>query len=420
MEPTGSPPPAGSDTHETTFQRENRLQSGVYAKRELTIVSGKGAKVRDEDGREYIDCVAGISVANLGHCHPKIVRAITEQAQRLITCQEMFANDVRADYLERLVGVAPGKLERVFLCNSGTEAIEAAIKFAFVVTKRHKVVAAMRGFHGRTLGALSATWEKKYREPFLPLVPDFTHVPYNDLEKLDAAVDDTVAAVLLEPVQGEGGIRPGDPDYLRAAQKLCRERGAMFLLDEIQTAFGRTGTLFAAEHAGLDPDMLCIAKSMAGGVPMGATLLGPRVVGLPPKIHGSTFGGNPLACAAGIAALDAIRDENLCERANELGKRAAERLEAHGVERIREIRQLGLMIGVELRDKAAPVLPKLQEKGVLALLGGVNVLRLLPPLVIEQDDLDAAIDIIADVLSQPTEAPAAAPPADAATGGRAS
>lgn len=417
MEPTEAS--TAPSKPETTFERENRLQSGVYAKRELTIVRGKGARVEDEDGREYIDCVAGISVANLGHCHPKIVHAITEQAQRLITCQEMFANDVRAEYLERLIDVAPGELERAFLCNSGTEAIEAAIKFAFLVTKRHKVVAAMRGFHGRTLGALSATWEKKYREPFLPLVPDFVHVPYDNLEKLDAAVDDSVAAVLLEPVQGEGGIRPGDPDYLRGAQKLCRERGVMFVLDEIQTAFGRTGKLFAAEHAGLDPDMLCIAKSMAGGVPMGATLLGPRTRDLPKKIHGSTFGGNPLACAAGIAALDALRDEKLCERAIELGKRAAERLEARKVERIREIRQLGLMIGIELRDKAAPVLPKLQEKGVLALLGGVNVLRLLPPLVIEESDLDLAIDTIADVLAEPATA-ADEEPSNATTSGRAS
>lgn len=392
--------PPGQPEHATlaTFDIENRLQSGVYAKRELTIVRGSGAFLWDEQGNEYIDCVGGISVANVGHCHPAIARAISEQATKLLTCQEMFANDRRAEFLERIVAVAPAGLNRVFLCNSGTEAVEGAIKFARLATRKHGVVAAMRGFHGRTLGALSATWEKKYREPFQPLVPHFSHVPYNDLDKLDGAIGDDTAAVLLEVVQGEGGIRPGTAEFLQGAQRLCRERGAMLIIDEIQTAYGRCGKLFAVEHHDIEPDLMTLAKSMAGGVPMGAVLIGPRVGELPKKVHGSTFGGNPLACAAAIATLDIMAEEGLPERATRLGERAMDRLRAMNLPIVRDIRGIGLMIGIELRKKAAPMLPRMQAKGLLALLAGASVLRLLPPLVIEDDDLDRAIDIVGEVL----------------------
>ena len=380
---------------------ENRYQSGVYAKRSITLVAGKGAKVWDENCKEYIDGVAGISVANIGHCHPKLVSAITDQASRLITCQEIFPNDRRAELMERLVKAAPGTLDRVFLCNSGAEAIEAALKFARVATGRTEVVATMRGFHGRTMGALSATWDKKYREPFGPLVPGFSHVPYNNLEKLDAAITDQTAAVLLEPIQGEGGIRNGDTEFLLGAQKLCRERGALLIMDEIQSEYGRTGKLFATvHHDGLDPDLLCIAKSMAGGIPMGALLLGPRVGDLPKKIHGSTFGGNPLACAAAIATLDILESENLCERATRLGEHALSRLRAMDVPMVREVRGLGLMIGVDLRTKAGPLIQKLQDNGLLALLAGPTVVRILPPLVIEEAELDRAIDILEATLRE--------------------
>jgi len=377
---------------------ENRRQSGIYAKRSVTLVRGEGARVQDDTGRTYLDLTSGISVANLGHAHPDLVRAISEQSARLITCQEMFPNDRRAEFLERLLAVAPGSLERAFLCNTGCEAIEAAIKFSRLVTGRTGIVATMRGFHGRTLGALSATWDKKYREPFEPLVPGFSHVPYNDLEKLDAAIDESTAAVILEPIQGEGGIRPGDPEFLRGAQKLCRERGAMLVMDEIQTAYGRTGKMFACEHAGVDPDLLCLAKAMAGGVPMGAVLLGPRVGELPKKVHGSTFGGNALACAAAITVLDVMERDGLVERAAELGAAAHARLRAMDLPIVREVRGLGLMFGIELKVKAAPLLPKFQDEGLLVLLGGVNVLRMLPPLVITEAELDRALDIVESVL----------------------
>ena len=265
---------------------ESAHTSGVYPKRPLAIVRGEGARLWDADGNEYIDCVGGQGAANLGHGHPAIVSAISRQAGQLITCPEIFYNDRRAELLAALANVAPAGLSRAFLCNSGAEAVEAAIKFARLSTGRRKIVACMRGFHGRTMGALSATWEPKYREPFEPLVPGFTHVPYNDLAALDAAVTDSTAAVLLEVVQGEGGVRLGDPAFLLGAQCLCRERGALLIVDEVQTGYGRTGTLFACEQYGLEPDLMPIAKSMAGGLPMGACLIGPRVRPIEKMTHG--------------------------------------------------------------------------------------------------------------------------------------
>ena len=251
--------------------------SGVYPKRPLAIVRGQGARVWDADGNEYIDCVGGQGAANLGHAHPAIVAAISQQAAQLITCPEIFYNDRRAELLAALTAVAPAGMTRAFLCNSGAEAVEAAIKFARLSTGRIGIVAAMRGFHGRTMGALSATWNKDYREPFEPLVPGFVHVPYNDLAALDANVCDDTAAVILEVVQGEGGVHRADPAFLAGAQALCRERGALLILDEIQTGYGRTGKLFACQHDGIEPDLMTVAKSMAGGLPMGACLIGPRV-----------------------------------------------------------------------------------------------------------------------------------------------
>ncbi len=385
-------------TISTTQQLESQHTSGVYPKRDLTIVRGEGAYVWDEQGRRYIDCVGGQGAANLGHSHPAIVEAVSRQAQTLISCPEIFYNDVRAAYLAELTAVAPGDLNRAFLCNSGAEAVEAAIKFARVSTGRTEIVAAMRGFHGRTMGALSATWNKKYRAPFQPLVPDFIHVPFNNIAALDAAIGDHTAAVLLEPIQGEGGVRPADPAFLQAAHALCRERGALLILDEIQTGFGRTGRLFASEGYDITPDIMVLAKSIAGGLPMGATLIGSRVGELPRMSHGSTFGGNSLTAAAARATLQVLREERLPERAAQLGQRLMDRLSAIQHPLIREVRGQGLMIGMELKMKVSPVLRALQERGVLALPAGATVLRLLPPLVISSEDLDVVADAIASVL----------------------
>ncbi len=384
----------------TTQAIESQHTSGVYAKRDITIVRGEGATLWDDQGRAYIDCVGGQGAANLGHAHPAVVAAISEQAETLISCPEMFYNDTRAALLEKLTSLAPEGMQRAFLANSGTEAVEAAFKFARYTTKRSNIVATMRGFHGRTFGSLSATWDKKYRLPFQPLVPGFQHVPYNKLERLESAVDEDTAAVILEVVQGEGGVHPGEADYLLGAQQLCQERGALLILDEIQTGFGRTGKMFALEHFGLQPDLLCLAKSIAGGVPMGAVLIGERVGELSPGVHGSTFGGNPLAMAASIAALDALEKEQLPQRAAELGAYALAQLEQIESSLIREVRGLGLMIGIQIKQKVAPYLQALMERGVLAQPAGLTVIRLLPPLVITKEQLDQAIAALEEVLTE--------------------
>ncbi len=376
---------------------ENQHTSGLYAKRPLTIVRGQGAYVWDDQGQKYIDCVAGHGVANIGHSHPKVAAAIAEQAQRLITCPEMFYNDTRARLLARLGALVP-HMERVFLCNSGTEAVEAAIKFARFSTGRAGIVAAMRGFHGRTLGSLSATWNKKYRAPFQPLVPEVGHVPYNKPEALETAITDQTAAVLLEVVQGEGGIHPADAAFLQAAQTLCRERGALLIVDEIQSGMGRTGKMFAFQHYGIQPDMVTLAKGIAGGVPMGAVLLGERVAPLKPGIHGTTFGGNPLAAAAALATLDVLEAEALPQRAAETGAYFLERLRSIESPLVRDVRGMGLMIGVELKRKVAPYIQALMARGVLALPAGMTVIRFLPPLVISRTDVDAVVDALRDVL----------------------
>lgn len=378
---------------------ELRYTSGVYTKRGIAIVRGRGAHLWDDGGKEYIDCVGGQGAANVGHANPQVAQAIAEQARTLVSLTEIFYNDKRAALQEKLVSISPNHADRVFLCNSGTEAIEAAIKFARYGTGRTGIVAMMRGFHGRTMGALSATWEPKYREPFVPLVPDFSHIPFDNLEKAREAISDKTAGVIVEIVQGEGGVRPASREFLTGLQSICRERGAMLIVDEVQTGFGRTGKMFASEHFGLEGDLVVLAKSIAGGMPMGAVLIGDRVKKLEPMIHGSTFGGNPLACAASLAAIDFIEKENLPARAAELGAYALGRLQRIESPMIREVRGMGLIIGVELKQKVTPYLHALMDRGVLALPAGLNVLRLLPPLVIEKSDLDIVADQIEAVLT---------------------
>ncbi len=383
-------------------QYESSHSSGVYTKRPLTIVRGQGARLWDSAGNVYIDCVGGQGAGNLGHAHPEVAAAIAAQAATLISVPEMFYNDRRAQLMHKLLSIAPGGMERVFFCNSGAEANEAAFKFARLQTGRRGIVGAVRGFHGRTMGALSLTYEKKYREPFEPLVPDFSHVPYNDLATLEATVNEQTAAVCLEVIQGEGGVRPGSAEFLQGAQRLCRERGALLIIDEVQTGFGRTGAMFASEHHGLAPDLLCLAKSIAGGVPMGAVLLGPRVGAIPPAVHGSTFGGNALAMAASLAAITALEHDHLVDRAAELGAWFIERLGQIKSPLIREVRGRGLMVGIELKQKSAPYLQALMNQHrVLALPAGMTVMRFLPPLVIDQADLAAAADAVEAVLSAP-------------------
>jgi predicted acetylornithine/succinylornithine family transaminase/N-acetyl-ornithine/N-acetyl-lysine deacetylase len=405
-----------------TIEQENRYTSGVYGKRQVAIVRGSGALLWDEEGREYIDCAAGHGVANIGHGRAEIAAALAAQAQRLITCPEIVYNDVRAQLLARLAEITPAGLSHFFLCNSGTEAVEGALKFARLATGRTEIVATLRGFHGRTLGALSATWEPHYREPFAPLLPGINHVRYNDLPALEAAVNEQTAAVLLELVQGEGGVHIATPEYIQGVVALCRERGVLLIIDEVQTGFGRTGHLFACEHYNLSPDILCLAKSLAGGLPMGAICLGERVMQsgrITRGVHGSTFGGNPLACAAALTTLDILEREHLPERAATLGAWAIERLRSLRNPLVRQVRGLGLMLGIELRQKAQPYLEALLARGILALPAGPNVIRLLPPLVITEAQLEHVIEVLGEVLgNQPNQSNQSSVGARAAAGTR--
>jgi LysW-gamma-L-lysine/LysW-L-ornithine aminotransferase len=378
---------------------EQAHTSGVYPKRPVAIVRGDGARLWDADGRVYIDCVGGQGAANLGHNNPAVVAAIRAQAERLISCPEIFPNDQRAAYQAELLATLPPGMDRVFLCNSGAEAVEGALKFARLLSGRQGVVAAVRGFHGRTMGALSATWEPKYREPFLPLIAGVSHVPYDKIEALEQAVSGETAAVMLELVQGEGGVRPASAAYISAAAEICRDRGALLIIDEVQTGFGRVGALWASLHYGITPDLMPIAKSIAGGMPLGAIAIHGRLGALPAASHGSTFGGNPLACAAARAALRYLQDHDLPRQAAEKGTYVRARLRALGSAKIREVRGLGLLIGIELKERVQPYLGALLERGVLALPAGPNVLRLLPPLVISYADLDEAVAQIGAVLA---------------------
>ena len=379
-----------------TVELEQKYELGVYPRRDIVLVGGKGARLFDDQGKEYIDCASNVGVSNIGHGHPAVAKAAYEQYLALGNCYSMFYNPVRARLAEKLVNLAPANLTRVFFCNSGAEANEAALKFARAASGKPEIIAAMRGFHGKTMGALAATWGPEYQKPFEPMLPGLKHVPYNNFEKLQAAVGNQTAAILLEPVQGEGGVRVGDRQYFQNVRKLCDEHNILLILDEVQTGFGRTGTMFACEQF-TPPDILCLAKSLAGGIPMGAVLCSDRI-NVPVKSHTSTFGGNPTACAAALATLKVIEDEALVQKARTLGAYFLDQLRQIESPKIRDVRGLGLMLGVELKEKAGPYVQQLMEQGVIVLLAGATVIRLLPPLVISREEIDRVIAALKEVL----------------------
>ena len=384
------------------IEREAAHTSGCYPKRQLALVRGAGSWVWGDSGNRYLDLTSGQGVALIGHAHPAVAAAVARQAETLITCPEIFYNDQRAQLLEKLVQITPEGIARAFLCNSGAEANEAAIKFARLFTGRTDIIATQRGFHGRTMGALSATWEPKYREPFQPLVPGFHHIPYDNLDALESALNAQVAAVIVEAVQGEGGVRPASFGYLKKAHQLCKKAGALLIVDEVQTGFGRTGRWFACQYDDMTPDLLTLGKGIAGGVPMGAVAIHERLGTLPPVSHGSTFGGNPLACAAALATVNVLETQDLPTRSAKVGAQLLQLLqdEIGQLPIVRQIRGRGLMIGIELRTRVTPALQKLQELGILALPAGPTVLRLLPPLIIEISELEKAVSAIRTALTE--------------------
>jgi acetylornithine/LysW-gamma-L-lysine aminotransferase len=373
----------------------------VFSEKPIQIESGEGAYLYSDDGTEYLDFGASYAVAALGHSHPAVVEAIQEQAAKLTYVQASYPVSVRTELYEKLGHLAPGDLSNVWLCNSGTEANEAAMKFARAATGRSKIIATKRAFHGRTMGALAMTWKQKYKTPYEPLAGDVEFVTYGDEAELDAAVDDETAAVFLEPVQGEGGIHPAETAYLEAARDLTDDAGAALVFDEIQTGVGRTGTLWACEQAGVVPDAVTTAKGIANGLPMGATIVADWLADEHGD-HGSTFSGNPVVCAAANATLDTIVEEDVPGHVAQVGEYLQAELEAAVEENdlpVREVRGLGLMVGIQVKRGANRVLKQLAlQEQVLALPAGRTVVRLLPPLTVDEGHADQFVDSLTEVL----------------------
>jgi len=377
------------------LERESVIQT--YTRQPILLVRGSGAKVWDAEGREYLDFVAGVAVNTVGHCHPAVVEAITRQAKDLIHTSNLYYTENQvflAEELKTLTG-----MDRAFYCNSGAESVEAALKLARRATGRSEIVAAVHSFHGRTLGSLGATHKPVYREPFRPLLEaDF--VPYDDSEALKSAVSKETSALILEPVQGEGGVNVPDPGYLRAARQICDDCGALLILDEVQTGFGRTGKWFGKEHSGIMPDAMTLAKGIAGGLPMGAMLAAESVTDVfQTADHASTFGGGPLVSAAILATIGAIKREKLVERSEQMGAYLRSRL----VEEIDalEVRGLGLMVGVELEASCPEIVNRARERGVLLNATSEHVLRMVPPLVVGKEEIDCVVKVLGEILEEP-------------------
>lgn len=384
-----------------------------YKQPPLALTRGQGCRVWDVAGREYLDLCAGIAVLIAGHSHPTLVSAIADQAGRLMHTSNLFYTDRGAEFAEALTRRTG--YPRAFFCNSGTEALEALLKLARRfhyengAPERTKLISTINGFHGRTMGALSLTGQPKYHDGLRPLVGDVEQVAYGDLDAMRAVIDERTAAVIIEPIQAEGGIIVASDEYLLGLQKLCHERGALLMFDEVQTGYGRTGRFLAREWSGVQPDAVALAKGIGGGFPLGAMVLSERLSGgLPPGSHGTTFGGNPLACAAGLAVLRIVDEEHLVERAEKLGAFAAARLrgmcedplvKAHVV----DVRGRGLLLGVMLADHVDPLatLAKVRDAGLLLSIAGGRVLRMTPPLVVTESELEEGIELLTRVLRDP-------------------
>jgi len=381
---------------------EDEFMGNLYQRFPVTIEKGLGSHVWDTDGKEYIDCMGGYGVALVGHRNERVVNAIKLQLEKIITVHSSLYNKTREEFLENLIKIAPKNLSQVHLNNSGAEAVEAAIKFARKFTGKKGMIAMNGSYHGKSMGALSLTFSPKYRKVFQPLVEKVVFSPFGDIESLRSKIDEDTGFVILEPIQGESGIHVAPDGFLQEVRKTCDEKNILLVFDEIQSGFGRTGKMWASEHWNTIPDIMCLAKGIAGGVPMGATLVRPDILACMSKgEHSSTFGGNPLSCAAGTAAIKALTQDGLVENAAKMGKVFFEGLQNlkdhHKI--IREIRGKGLMIGIELKFEVKDILLEGIEKGVLLLYSGRNIIRLLPPLVITQEDIAKVLETLDVLLS---------------------
>ena len=381
---------------------EDQYLGNLYQRFPVTIEKGLGSHVWDTDNNEYIDCMGGYGVALVGHRNERVVNAIKSQIDKVITVHSSFYSKTREEFLQTLIDTAPSGLSQVHLNNSGAESIEAAIKFARKFTGKKKMVAMKGSYHGKSMGALSLTFNPKYREPFQPLVEEVSFSPYGDVDTLQNVVDKDTAFVILEPIQGESGIHVAPEGFLQEVRKICDENDSLLIFDEIQSGLGRTGSMWASEHWKTVPDIMCLAKGIAGGVPMGVTLVRPDILAVMKKgEHSSTFGGNPLACAAGTATLQALTQDGLIENAKSVGEKFLRGLEElkskHKI--IREIRGKGLMIGVELKFEIKDILMEGIKNGLLLLYSGRNILRFLPPLVISEEDIAKTLQILDGLLT---------------------
>jgi acetylornithine/N-succinyldiaminopimelate aminotransferase len=381
----------------------------TYNRFPVAIRKGRGMKVWGTDGKEYLDFLGGVAVNCLGHCHPKVVVAIQKQAQRLIHISNYFHIESQTKLAKILVDNSFA--EKVFFCNSGAEANEAAIKLARRYFKeslgqnKFEFITAINSFHGRTLATLSATGQEKFKKGFDPLVPGFKHVEFNDVDAIEKAITKNTCAVMLEPIQGESGVKIPDPDYMREVRKLCDRYGILLVLDEVQTGMGRTGKLFAYEHCGITPDIMTLAKGLAGGVPIGAMLATNKIAAaFEPGTHGSTFGGNPLACSAALATIDVLLEGDFvldqCRRMGKYFKKRLEEMKKEFPSIIADVRGMGLLVGMELTRDGAPLVKACMEKGALINCTAGNILRFMPPLIVNEKDIDHLIDILEQIFDQ--------------------
>jgi len=385
---------------EEVFAKEKKYMMQTYKRPRIVLREGKGATVKDFFGREYMDCVGGIAVNAVGYCHPAVVNAIKEQAGKLIHTSNLYYTEPQVQLAEKLSGITG--MDKVFFCNSGAEGIEAALKLACKATGKRKFIAAEGSFHGRTLGSLSITFGTKLRGVFEPLLLDGVEfVPYNDAGAIRAAIDTNTAAVILEPIQGETGIVVPSAGYLNEVREICSEKGVLLILDEIQTGFGRTGKWFCKEHEGIEPDIMTVAKALGAGFPIGA-MLAKEDIEFEASEHASTFGGNPLACAAALASIKVIEEEGLVEKSSELGAYFMDKVHDAGLLSsnpvVKEIRGKGLMIGIELTKPCGEVVDKAIERGILINCTSDTVIRLVPPLVISKEQIDRVISVLCEIL----------------------
>jgi acetylornithine/N-succinyldiaminopimelate aminotransferase len=367
----------------------------TYTRQPIAIKSAYGALVTDVEGKEYIDCVAGIAVNNVGHCHPTVVKAIKQQVEQLIHVSNLYYTENQALLAEELVNISG--MDRVFYCNSGAEAVEGALKLARKTSGKKVFIATEHAFHGRTRGALSVTHKEKYRKPFEPLAPAI-FVPYNDADAIRSAITEDTAGVILEPIQGEGGVIIPSDEYLKEVREICDDKGVLLIFDEVQTGFARTGKWFAREHSGIIPDIMTTAKAMGGGFPMGAMLaLEDVAANFVRGDHASTFGGNALACAAALANIEVIKKEKLVKRSQDLGNYLVRKLRELTKDYILEIRGKGLMVGMELTKKCEDIVAKARENGVLLNCTSESVLRFVPPLTITEQQLDTVVSVLNEI-----------------------